>query len=179
MGGLAAPMIWTARRAAALPGPVLDAAGDHPQLRAIAVWSGGAEIAARGYRNWTPDEPTNIKSASKSVVSALVGMALARGVFSGTDQPIAGILAPEMPANPDPLLKQVTIGNLLSMQAGLERQSGAAYGQWVSSPNWVRRALAAPMVDRPGEDAVFDRLDAFALGDADAGLGALDAAACA
>ncbi|MFB9223761.1 serine hydrolase domain-containing protein [Paracoccus cavernae] len=143
-------MIWTARRAAALPGPVLDAAGDHPQLRAIAVWSGGAEIAARGYRNWTPDEPTNIKSASKSVVSALVGMALARGVFSGTDQPIAGILAPEMPANPDPLLKQVTIGNLLSMQAGLERQSGAAYGQWVSSPNWVRRALAAPMVDRPG-----------------------------
>ncbi len=143
-------MVWTAGQAAALPAAVLDAAAEHGQLRAIAVWSGGHEVAARGYRNWTPDQPTNIKSASKSIVSALVGMAIARGLFEGADQPIAGILAPDLPADPDPRLLQVTIGNLLSMQAGLERQSGAAYGQWVASPNWVRRALAAPMVDRPG-----------------------------
>ncbi|MFD2813539.1 serine hydrolase domain-containing protein [Paracoccus aerius] len=44
----------------------------------------------------------------------------------------------------------MTLGNLLSMQAGLERQSGANYGAWVSSRNWVRAALAAPFTQNPG-----------------------------
>ena len=36
------------------------------------------------------------------------------------------------------------------MQAGLERTSGANYGRWVSSRNWVRAALARLFVDEPG-----------------------------
>ena len=44
----------------------------------------------------------------------------------------------------------MTLGNLLSMQAGLERQSGQNYGRWVSSRNWVRTALAAPFTQDPG-----------------------------
>ncbi|MDN3711896.1 serine hydrolase [Paracoccus cavernae] len=135
-------MIWTARRAAALPGPVLDAAGDHPQLRAIAVWSGGAEIAARGYRNWTPDEPTNIKSASKSVVSALVGMALARGVFSGTDQPIAGILAPR--CLPIPILCSSRSRSAIFVDAGGAR---AAVGRGLR-PMGQQPQLGAPRFGR-------------------------------
>ena len=51
---------------------------------------------------------------------------------------------------PGPRLARVTLGNLLSIQAGLERQSGANYGAWVSSRNWVRAALAAPFTQDPG-----------------------------
>ena len=36
------------------------------------------------------------------------------------------------------------------MQAGLERTSGPFYGRWVTSPDWVRFALARPFVDEPG-----------------------------
>lgn len=147
---LAAPAILTAGRASSLPAPLLDDAGRHPQLRAIAIWAGGQEIAARGYRDWTPDRPTNIKSASKSVISALVGIAISKGVFSGTDQPVADILKGDLPADPDPRLLRVTIGNLMSMQTGMERKSGRAYGSWVSSANWVRNALASPFLGNPG-----------------------------
>lgn len=119
-------------------------------LRAVALWQDGAEVAALGYHGWTPDRPTNIKSASKSVVSALAGIAIARGFLDGADQPIAPILRDDLPTNPDPRLFQITLGNLLSMQAGLERQSGANYGRWVSSRNWVRAALAAPFTQDPG-----------------------------
>lgn len=125
-------------------------AARHDQLRAIAVWRDGREIAARGYHGFTPDQPTNIKSASKSIISALVGIAIERGVLKGTDQPIVSLLPRDLPADPDPRLKQVTLGNLLSMQAGLGRQSGPNYGRWVSSPNWVRTALAAPFEAEPG-----------------------------
>ena len=130
--------------------PILDDAQRLENLRAIAVWRGGEEIAARGYHGFTPDRPTNIKSASKSIVSALAGIAIDKGELDGPDQPIAPILRDDLPADPDPRLATVTLGNLLSMQAGLERQSGANYGAWVSSRNWVRAALAAPFTQDPG-----------------------------
>lgn len=130
--------------------PILNDADRLENLRAVAVWSDGQEIAARGYGGFTPDRPTNIKSASKSIVSALAGIAIQRGALDGPDQPIAPILRADLPADPDPRLARVTLGNLLSMQAGLERQSGANYGRWVSSRNWVRAALAAPFTQDPG-----------------------------
>ncbi|MFV0300284.1 MAG: serine hydrolase domain-containing protein [Paracoccus sp. (in: a-proteobacteria)] len=130
--------------------PILDEIEALDRFRALAIWRDGQELAARGYHGWTPDHATNIKSASKSIVSALVGIAIARGVLQGPDQPIAPILAADLPDDPDPRLARVTIGNLLSMQAGLERQSGPNYGRWVSSRNWVRAALAAPFTQDPG-----------------------------
>lgn len=142
---LAAPALAQARLS-----PILDDAERLENLRAIAVWRGGGEIAARGYHGFTPDSPTNIKSASKSIISALAGIAIDKGELDGPDQPIAPILRDALPADPDPRLARVTLGNLLSMQAGLERQSGANYGAWVSSRNWVRAALAAPFTQDPG-----------------------------
>lgn len=130
--------------------PILDQAADLAPLRTVLVAHDGTTIARRGYRGHSVTAPTNIKSASKSVVSALVGIAIDKGVLKGVDQPIAPLLARDLPADPDPRLKTVTIGNLLSMQAGLERTSGAYYGRWISSPNWVRAALARPFVDEPG-----------------------------
>ncbi|WP_234854055.1 serine hydrolase domain-containing protein [Paracoccus everestensis] len=130
--------------------PVLEDAARLENLRAVAIWRGGQEIAARGYGGFTPDSPTNIKSASKSIISALAGIAIDRGDLEGPGQPIAPILQDQLPDDPDPRLATVTLGNLLSMQAGLERQSGANYGAWVSSRNWVRAALAAPFTQDPG-----------------------------
>ncbi|GGF53035.1 6-aminohexanoate-dimer hydrolase [Paracoccus acridae] len=142
---LAAPALAQSRLT-----PILDGAERLENLRAVAVWSGGTEVAARGYGRFTPDSPTNIKSASKSIISALAGIAIERGLLEGPGQPIAPILRDQLPADPDPRLATVTLGHLLSMQAGLERQSGANYGAWVSSRNWVRAALAAPFTQDPG-----------------------------
>ena len=128
----------------------LDRARDLGPLLNVVVALDGKEIAARGYHGGSPDAATNIKSASKSVISALVGIAIDKGILEGVDQKIAPILARDMPDNPDPRLNEVTIGNLLSMQAGLGRTSGPNYGRWVSSRNWVRAALAEPFDGEPG-----------------------------
>ena len=129
----------------------LDAARALPRLRALIVLRDGESLAEHRFNGGPPlDQAVNIKSASKSVMSALVGIAIARGVLAGVDQPILPLLRQDAPANPDPRLGRVTIGHLLSMQAGLERTSGEYYGRWVSSPNWVRFALSRPFVDEPG-----------------------------
>ncbi len=134
---------------------ILDRAERLEPLETVIVAQRGAIVAERGYRGHATAAPTGIMSASKSVISALVGIAIAKGVLDGPDQPIAPLLTDDLPANPDPRLRAITIGNLLSMQAGLGSTSGAQYGAWVNSRNWVRTALAQPFEDEPGGRMVY------------------------
>ncbi len=124
-------------------------------LRTIVVGRNGTVLAERGFRGNTTARAANIKSASKSVVSALVGIAVERDVLRGVDQPIAEFLSDRFPPNADPRLFRVTVGHLLSMQAGLDRTSGPNYGAWISSRDWVRAALARPFVAEPGGEMLY------------------------
>jgi CubicO group peptidase (beta-lactamase class C family) len=101
-------------------------------------------------RGPSSDRPVNIKSLAKTVLATLVGCAVDRRVIDGPDQPITDLLGPLVPSRVDPRLAEVTVGNLLSMQAGLERTSGRNYGAWVTSANWVEYALTRPFVAEPG-----------------------------
>ena len=139
-----------AETAAAKLTRILDGAKELGQLKTLIVARNGRVLAERGYRGSSVTEATNIKSASKSVISALVGIAIDKGLLEGVAQKIAPLLKADLPPDPDPRLADITIGHLLSMQAGLERTSGASYGRWISSPNWVRAALARPFVEDPG-----------------------------
>ena len=130
--------------------PILDSAAALTPLRTVHIAHDGQTVAARAYNGASLTAPVNIKSASKSVMSALVGIAIDKGVLEGPDQPIAPLLPRDLPTDPDPRLARVTIGNLLSMQAGLARTSGPNYGRWIASRNWVRAALAAEFEAEPG-----------------------------
>jgi CubicO group peptidase (beta-lactamase class C family) len=122
-----------------------------PRLRSLLVLRDGQVLAEQRFNGGPPlDRPVNIKSASKSVLSALVGIAIAKGVLTGVDQPVPSVLRSDAPPDPDPRLARLTVEDLLTMRAGLERTSGENYGRWVSSRNWVRFALARPFVDEPG-----------------------------
>lgn len=134
---------------------VLNQASSLAPLETVIVASNGQVVAEHGYRGHTTTAPTNIKSASKLVISALVGIAIDKGVLEGTDQPVALLLAQDLPAKPDPRLQQLTIGHLLSMQAGLGSTSGPGYGAWVGSRNWVQAALARPFEDEPGGRMIY------------------------
>lgn len=134
---------------------VIDEAERLDQLETLMVAQDGEVIAERGYHGHRTSAPTNIKSASKTVISALVGIAIDRGVLEGPDQRIANLLEADLPASPDPRLRQVTVGHLLTMQAGLGSTSGRNYGAWVASRNWVRTALARPFETEPGGPMIY------------------------
>lgn len=119
-------------------------------LKTVQIAHKGTVIWAKAYNGASLNAVTNIKSASKTLMSTIVGIAIERGIIESVDQPIASLLSDQLPANPDPKLNQITIGNLLSMQAGLERTSGRNYGRWVLSDNWVKTALSWPFDEEPG-----------------------------
>jgi CubicO group peptidase (beta-lactamase class C family) len=121
-----------------------------PRLRSLLVARDGEILAERYFRGATAERPANVKSVSKSIVSALVGIAVAEGHLRGPEQPVAPFFPEHLSRDPDPRKRAITVGNLLSMQSGLERTSGPGYGAWVTSRDWVRHALVRPMVEDPG-----------------------------
>ena len=150
LAGAAALALPRRPRAEATLDAVLDQARSLDRLRTLIVARHGEILAEQAFRGPAPDRPVNVKSVAKSVISALVGIAIDREVLRGVDQPIAPILRDRLPKDADPRLGEVTIEDLLSMRAGLERTSGQNYGRWVSSRDWVRFALSRPFVDEPG-----------------------------
>jgi CubicO group peptidase (beta-lactamase class C family) len=132
------------RRAAALP-----------RLRALVIARHGDILVERRFRGPALDAPVNVKSVSKSVLSALVGIAIAERHLTGVDQPIAPFFERQLGADADPRKRRIEVGHLLSMQSGLERTSGAHYGAWVMSRDWVRYAIRRPMIAEPGGPRIY------------------------
>ena len=118
------------------------------QLRALIVARDGETALARAFRGPALDRPVNVKSVSKTVVATLTGAAIARGEIAGVDQRAADLLP--VPSGADPRVAEITVEDLLTMRAGLERTSGPNYGAWVSSADWVAYALTRPLVAEPG-----------------------------
>jgi CubicO group peptidase (beta-lactamase class C family) len=125
------------------------AAAGLPQLHSLVVSHRGVTVFEHHAPRYSATRLANIKSASKSVISALVGIAIARKLIPGVGTPIVRWF-PELRNDPDKRKQAITIENLLTMQSGLESTSSENYGQWVRSRNWVRHALAQPMVSDPG-----------------------------
>ncbi len=129
--------------------PAAKAAAQLPRLRSLLVSWRGSLILERYYGGARATQPANIKSASKSVISALVGIAVSKGLIKSVDQRIVDFF-PELAKDPEPKKRDITIEDLLTMRSGLESTSGREYGAWVQSRNWVRYALAQPLTDEPG-----------------------------
>jgi CubicO group peptidase (beta-lactamase class C family) len=146
-------------RSRAIPRPVfldnarLDTvyalADELPRLRSLIVFHRDTLRRERYFRGARAEQAANIKSASKSVISALVGMAIARGHLRDVRQPL-GELLPVETRDLDSA-RVITIEDLLTMRAGLRSTSFDQYGAFVSSRNWVRHALTRPVDGPRGE----------------------------
>ena len=132
----------------------LDEAADLSQLNAIIVSLDGESVAERVYDGPSLETPVNIKSASKSVLSALVGIAIANGDIPGVETSATEILG-AVPDDADPQVADITVEDLLTMRAGLGSTSGRNYGAWVLSDNWVDYALEREMEAEPGGPMIY------------------------
>ena len=133
--------------------PAVKAASELPRLHSFVVRHRGQVVLERYFNGRTPTNLANVKSVSKSIIAALVGIAADRKLVR-LDDPVAKYLGDAMPAS-DPAKRAITIEDLLTMRSGLESTSSRNYGAWVQSSNWVRHALARPLVTKPGTDMIY------------------------
>jgi CubicO group peptidase (beta-lactamase class C family) len=102
-------------------GPAIDAAhadevsGLH-ELRAVLVSVDG-EVVAERYYGSDPSEYADLQSVTKSIMSTLVGIAIAEGKISGVDATLEELL-PEYRKDMDDRTRKTTLRQLLTMTAG-------------------------------------------------------------
>ncbi|MFY0632399.1 MAG: serine hydrolase [Vannielia sp.] len=136
----------------------------HEQMRTLLVQRGGVRVVEEVFRGPGVAVPVNVKSASKTLVATLLGCALDRGEVPGVSSGL-GEVAPELiPAEAAEEVADITLEDLVTLRAGLERTSGANYGGWVASRNWVANALGREMVAEPGGRMLYSTGSTHVLG---------------
>ena len=129
----------------------VNAAGALPRLHSLLASWRGEVVLERYFNGARATRAANVKSVSKSVISALVGVAVERGLVPGPQTPIRTYF-PEIAKDKDARKQRITIEDLLTMRSGLESTSNRNYGAWVQSRNWVQHALAKPLFAEPGTE---------------------------
>jgi CubicO group peptidase (beta-lactamase class C family) len=123
----------------------------YPALRSVLVVRHGALVVERYYHGATPASYFNVFSVTKSVTSALVGIALGGHTLGRLQQPVGRLLARHLPPRPDPRLRGVTLEQLLTMTAGLPPDPAPEMPPgWVRASDWVGFLLRQHPATRPG-----------------------------
>lgn len=134
------------------------------QCHGLIISVGGQRQAAEIFRGPAITRTVPIKSVSKSIVAALTGAAIDRGEIGAITDRLGDVAPQLIPQTADPRVADITMEHLVTMQAGLERTSGANYGSWVNSRNWVANALARPMLTAPGSGMLYSTGSFHVLG---------------
>ena len=140
------------------------AIADLPQLHSLQVSRGENLLFAEAPRGPGLNSFANIKSCSKSIVALLLGTAVARGDVASVTATLGEVAPALVPSDADDAVTGITMEDLVTLRAGLERTSGGNYGEWVSSSNWVANALRRPMVAEPGTRMLYSTGSTHILG---------------
>lgn len=113
-------------------------------------------LVLEAYRHpYTADTVHQINSATKSFVSALLGIAQAQGYIKSLDEPMLDYFSDRTIQNLDADKQAITINNLLTMSSGLDWSMAnleiPTAGEMMNSPDWVQYVLDRPIAHKPGE----------------------------
>jgi CubicO group peptidase (beta-lactamase class C family) len=123
----------------------------YPALRSVLVVRHGVLVFERYYHGATPATYFNLWSVTKSVTSALVGVAMGEHTLGGFDQPIGRLLARHLTPRADPSLRRATLEQLLTMTAGLPADpTDGSPPSLVHAGDWVRFVLSQHPASTPG-----------------------------
>jgi CubicO group peptidase (beta-lactamase class C family) len=102
-------------------------------------------------------EVHDVASVTKSVTSAAVGVAIAKGYFKDVDQKVFSVLQPGSSGS-DPRKESMTIRHLLTMTSGLDCDTEGgekALAAMRGSGDWAKFALALPLRTDPGSQYAY------------------------
>ncbi|WP_418514029.1 serine hydrolase domain-containing protein [Corallibacter sp.] len=115
--------------------------------------------------------PHDMKSASKSISSAIVGIARDKPLFNSVEQSIFDFLPKKYQTHKDSLKSKIDIQSLLTMSSGLdaddytrERKSIASENNYQPTKDWTETVLKAEMINQPNTEANYGSANSYLLG---------------
>ncbi len=93
----------------------------------------------------------NVKSVTKSIMSALVGIALREGILDNLARPVLDYFPEYVTGDMDRRKAQITLRHLLTMTSGLDLdENGPVMTGIFASDDWIEATFARPMSEDPG-----------------------------
>ena len=125
-------------------------------IHSLAIVRNGHLVLDAYLYPFTKEYQHNIYSCTKSVMSALIGIAIDKGYIQSVNQPITDFFPDMTIANMDERKQAMTLENLLTMTSGFKCEDSYLY-RWEGlirlrfSDDWAQFVLDLPMAAPPGQ----------------------------
>jgi len=141
---------------ARLEARIQDGAYNH--VHSCLIVKNGALVYEQYFGGFRREKLHRQYSVTKSVTSALMGIAIDRGFIASVEQPVISYFPEYVDDSWDPRKNAITLQHLLSMTSGLKYDENS-YGysdprnshyQMTASRDWMAWTLAQPLISEPG-----------------------------
>lgn len=129
--------------------------GTYKDVHSILIIKDGKLVFEEYFYQYNRDSLHELRSVTKSFISALTGIAIDKGFINSKDDKVLSFFPEYTLGHLTESKKKITVENLLANQSGLDCDisNGKAAGnetQMGYSPDWVKYTLDLPMSDTPG-----------------------------
>ena len=139
------------------------AEGNLPLAHSVLVARSGKLVVEEYFYGFDRDVIHDMRSASKSIASTLIGLAVSEGLLEDADVRVLDLLDYESYDNPDERKSRISVRHLMTMSSGLDandsdRNSAAnenTYQSQTEQPDWIKLALDVPMIAEPGQRVIY------------------------
>ncbi|WP_337966342.1 serine hydrolase [uncultured Flavobacterium sp.] len=144
-----------------------------PNTHSVLISKNGKLIYEKYFEGYTANVPHDMRSASKSISSAIVGIALDKSLFKSVEQSIFDFLPSKYQVHKDSLKAKINIKSLLTMSSGLDAidyginanpKSPAVEDNYQKSKDWIETILNTPMINSPNTKANYGSANPYLLG---------------
>ena len=144
-----------------------------PNTHSVVISKKGEIIYENYFDGYNANIPHDMKSASKSISSAIVGIAKDKSLFKNVDQSIFDFLPEKYQTYNDSLKTKINIQSLLTMSSGIDAidyginanpKSSATEDNYQRTPDWIEAILKAPMIHKPNTKANYGSANPALLG---------------
>ena len=133
--------------------------GKYPDQHSVLIAKNGRLVVEEYFYEYDVGTPHQLRSATKSFVSALVGIAIDQGLIESVENPVLPYFADEYRSfqHVTPAKERMTIEDLLTQRSGLacddwDADSPGNEVEMGQSTDWVKFVLDLPMTAEPGTE---------------------------
>jgi len=134
-------------------------AAERDYIDGVLVIRHGSIVAEKYFNHYDKDYPHNVMSVSKSMLSAITGVAIEKGYIESIEEKVLDYFPEYQSSNVDERLNELKIKHLLTMRMGIDRESTdnyRVYSELYNSDNWVRSTLESDLLFSPGEKMYYN-----------------------
>lgn len=129
-----------------------DMSAEQVALHSLLVIRNGYLVTEAYFHPYQPETKIHVQSVTKSVIGALVGLAIRDGYIQNVDQPLLSFYPGRMYANNGKSKESIRLKHLLSMTSGLDCQEFSPSGvKMEQTSGWVQFMLDLPLASAPGK----------------------------